>query len=229
MEKQASAGPEGFIETATLDDGAQTSVGEPETIQGPRLTPSTPKTSTDRRDVEISDEPAADVQAAEADVEEIKVSGNATSPTRSAIIGRVGLAGAKEAPNGVGSEQRLPTSKAGTGSIIDTEVGSASGVQNDHTSPTSHDLVNPDDVKESGEVEEPEMPRSAPSPFGRIGHPGAGSGKRELETGNANAIATSKDKEEKSGSKAEIKWNEEELKRDPAKTIEAPDSKRKEE
>jgi hypothetical protein len=219
--------PRGAAQAEDLASGSGNgTTAQNATAEGPDLTPSTPPPAKHREQFEEEpvEDPIIEPHTAETEIEETKVSGDGTGPERSAIIGRVGLAGAREAPNGIGSDQQhskvdvLPDANA-TNGVSDDNIPDDSSPQ--------HRLVNPDDINESGEVEEPEMPRSAPSPspFGRIGHPGAG--KHELESGNPTAVK--EDKEDKgTEGKREIKWNEEELKRDPAKTITAPDSKRKE-
>lgn len=118
-----------------------------------------------------------------------------------------------------------PTSPAGSKSMNEPTMSSVDSLK---------------EVKQAGEVEEPETPRSAPAtapapdsgpgpsgPFGRIGHPGAE--RHELESPNSVSTTenTGDDKERNGGEdgKVGIKWNEDELKRDPAKTIISPDTK----
>lgn len=88
-----------------------------------------------------------------------------------------------------------------------------------------------EEVKQAGEVEEPESARSAPppaanplGPFGRIGHPGAG--KHEMESPNPTLEGRGEQSGEDLGDKVEIEWNEGELKRDEAKTIVSPNAKK---
>jgi hypothetical protein len=219
--------------TPTPDGKRELPADDNDTITS--LAPSTPHPTVGERyggqpNSELEIEPQGEVP----DLEETKVPGNepsspsTTEATRAAIIGRVGLAGAREAPNGHAAGERETRTITSPADTID--------VTSETTKPTALEsrasaVVNPDDLKESGEVEDPESPRSAPPPphdsksslFGRIGHPGAG--RHELE--QANEASVPKDDQEKK-EKVDIKWNEEELKRDPGKTIVSPDTKRKE-
>jgi hypothetical protein len=145
---------------------------------------------------------------------------------RSAIIGRVGLAGAREAPtpSELGSTARETVKTAS-----ENDHGNEGGDKlNGNKIEGAHDLESPVDIiheQSNTTVEEPEMPRSAPSPFGRIGHAGGQAGKHELEKPNPDAILAGG--ETRNGRK-EVEWNEEELKRDPAKTIVSPNTHFKE-
>jgi hypothetical protein len=222
--------------TPTPDGKRELPADDDDTITS--LAPSTPHPTVGepyggQPNSELEIEPQGEVP----DLEETKVPGNepstpsTTENSRAAIIGRIGLAGAREAPNGQATEERetgTTTSPVNKHGSIEADSSMTKSTAAESSSPA---VVNPDDLKESGEVEDPESPRSAPPPphgsksslFGRIGHPGAG--RHELE--QANEASVPKDDQEKK-EKVEIKWNEEELKRDPGKTIVSPDTKRKE-
>jgi len=161
---------------------------------------------------------------------------------RAAIIGRVGLAGAREAPTPP-ERDRSPNHERNTDDTPDDDpdgqtknVDSTDDKEQSGSNDAAHESLlarlHPGDIDASGHVAEPEMPRSAPSPdqkenpakniFGRIGHPGARPGAHELESPNPRSDSTDEKKEE--GSRKETEWHEEELRRDPAKTIVAPDA-----
>lgn len=108
--------------------------------------------------------------------------------------------------------------------------------------PTLTEVDSLEEVKQAGEVEEPELPRSAPpppppasasaptanpsGPFGRIGHPGAGS--HEMEAPNPDQ-AERRDQDPAPAQKTvgiQIEWNDNELKRDEAKTIVSPSARK---
>jgi hypothetical protein len=164
---------------------------------------------------------------------------------RAAIIGRVGLAGAREAPTASedindastidqkrdSSETPITTPADDHDDILDTNNEEASAPTESLDKALLAGL-HPGDIDSSGHVEDPEMPRSAPSPdqnanptrnpFGRIGHPGAGAGKHELESPNPKTDSVAEKKSDTP--KKETEWHEEELKRDTAKTIVSPDA-----
>jgi hypothetical protein len=163
--------------------------------------------------------------------------GGSEETPRAAIIGRVGLAGAREAPSAleepntsldrtVIESTKTPIANANGDNAAEAEP--ATTTENGDRSPIAR--LHPDDIDASGHVADPEMPRSAPSSdqttnpaknlFGRIGHPGAKAGGNELESPNpSNSTNEKKDDRPK-----ETEWHEEELKRDPAKTIVSPDA-----
>jgi len=182
-----------------------------------------------------SQEEAGDSEAVEME----ERAGASEGTPRAAIIGRVGLAGAREAPRALEEPNTSPvngqaeTTKAriandnANGDItIEAEPANAPG--NGDKSPIAR--LHPDDIDASGHVADPEMPRSAPSSdqttssarnlFGRIGHPGAKAGVHELESPNPSNSTDGK----KDDTPKEMEWHEEELKRDPAKTIVSPDA-----
>lgn len=178
-------------------------------------------------------------------------------------IGRLGLAAAREAPKADEDAQSVPTPAPApapartelpaeqhddkpfaitkeTEQVTPTKPNSAVDdllPESSSDAPIDH-VDSLEEVKQAGEVEEPEIARSAPDsgpnandrpaneatpsgPFGRIGHPGAKGG-REMESPNPVHLSAS-------SAAVGIKWNEDELKRDPAKTIVSPDVNKKSE
>jgi hypothetical protein len=195
--------------------------------------PRTPSSSTrhanyddDQDAVETVTKPESD--AVEGGHPETSASDDISDPPhaeRSAIIGRVGLAGAREAP----APSELETTARETAKTAnENDYGNEGGDKLGNKIEGVDDLESPVDIiheQSNTTVEEPEMPRSAPSPFGRIGHAGGQAGKHELEKPNPDAkLAGGK----KRDGEKEVEWNEEELKRDPAKTIVSPDTHLKE-
>jgi hypothetical protein len=161
-------------------------------------------------------------------------------PGRSAIIARVGLAGAREAPSPVPAstsnediqsapvvtEQPVEDVDAND-EVHDTTIDQTAPSQPDADGNTTLlDQVDPRDIDEFGQIAEPEVSRSASNPFGRIGHPGAGTKANELETPKSQPDSAKVTPKKAGSYKEEIKWNEEELKRDPGKTIVSPDVNR---
>jgi hypothetical protein len=181
-----------------------------------------------------SQEKAGDPEALE-----MEKSGEASEETpRAAIIGRVGLAGAREAPSALEEPNTSPvhdqvestkTPIANANGDNTAEAEPATTTENGGRLPIAR--LHPDDIDASGHVADPEMPRSAPSSdqttkpaknlFGRIGHPGAKAGGNELESPNPKSDTIN---EKKDDTPQEVEWHEEELKRDPAKTIVSPDA-----
>ena len=158
---------------------------------------------------------------------------------RASIIGRVGLAGAREAPraledpntssvSGQSEPTKAPIANDNVNGDNAIEAEAATAPEIGDKSPIAR--LHPDDIDASGHVADPEMPRSAPSSdqttsparnlFGRIGHPGAKAGVHELESPNPSNSTDGK----KDDTPKEMEWHEEELKRDPAKTIVSPDA-----
>jgi hypothetical protein len=192
----------------------------------------------DDEDTQLDVENQNQEKAGESEVVEKQESGGASEETpRAAIIGRVGLAGAREAPSALEKPNTSPvhcqaestkTPLANVNGDNAAEAEPATTTENGDRSPIAR--LHPDDIDASGHVADPEMPRSAPSSdqttnpaknlFGRIGHPGAKAGGNELESPNpSNSTNEKKDDRPK-----ETEWHEEELKRDPAKTIVSPDA-----
>jgi hypothetical protein len=177
-------------------------------------------------------------EAGESEAVEKEKSGETSEETpRAAIIGRVGLAGAREAPSALEEPNtsldrtevestKTPIANANGDNAAEAEP--ATTTENGGRSPIAR--LHPDDIDASGHVADPEMPRSAPSSdqttnsaknfFGRIGHPGAKAGGNELESPNP----LSSTNEKKDDTPKDMEWHEEELKRDPAKTIVSPDA-----
>lgn len=174
----------------------------------------------------------------EATEEEMKEESEQTP--RAAIIGRVGLAGAREAPSPLEEPNTSPVQNRAESAKTHIVNANANGDQSAEMEPTAtiengdrsfiaH--LHPDDIDASGRVIDPEMPRSAPSPdqtasparnlFGRIGHPGAKAGGNELESPNLKSDTTDEKKDDKH---RDTEWHAEELKRDSAKTIVSPDA-----
>jgi hypothetical protein len=164
---------------------------------------------------------------------------------RAAIIGRVGLAGAREAPTtseDINDTSTIDQKRDSSETPITTPADDNDENPNTNDAEASAPTgaldkallagLHPGDIDSSGHVEDPEMPRSAPSPdqnanptrnpFGRIGHPGAGAGKHELESPNPKSDSVAEKKSDTS--KKETEWHEEELQRDTAKTIVSPDA-----
>jgi hypothetical protein len=155
---------------------------------------------------------------------------------RAAIIGRVGLAGAREAPQPLeGSQEGAPAHAVSESAQTDAPGDDAPKLS-ETTEDVDPDLIarlHPGDIDASGHIADPEMPRSAPSPghdpnpsrnlFGRIGHPGSSTKAHELESPNPKSDSESTAKQQVVAPK-DTQWNEEELKRDPAKTIISPDA-----
>lgn len=201
-----------------------------------------PRTPSPTRQIAASDTVEAEVENApipESSTEDD--TSRSTEPGRAAIIGRIGLAGAREAPASASTSdeanQSLPIETKtkqpvenvsehdeADGDNVGLSAQAPSGAAEDTT---LLDRVDPRDIDADGQVDAPEVSRSASNPFGRIGHPGAGGRPRELETPNPDPVSKpsqAKGTEEKDeAGKKDIKWNEEELKRDPGKTIVSPD------
>ena len=169
------------------------------------------------------------------------VASRSTEPGRAAIIGRVGLAGAREAPAAASTsdeaDQSLPIETKTKQPIEnvnehDEANGDNAGLSGQAPSGAAENTtllgqVDPRDIDANGQVEEPEVSRSASNPFGRIGHPGAGAKTNALETPNPDSVSKPSQghgtEEKDEAGKKDIRWNEEELKRDPGKTIVSPD------
>jgi hypothetical protein len=222
---------------------AETEIEKDNTIEPvePRTPSPRPRNLVD--DDDEAEQPNIEVESQEeaGDSEAVEKEGRAGASEgnpRAAIIGRVGLAGAREAPSASGKTNtspvhdqaaptKTPTANANGDNAV--EAKPVTTTENGGRSPIVR--LHPDDIDASGHVADPEMPRSAPSSdqttnpaknlFGRIGHPGAKAGGTELESPNPKP--NTKDVE-KDDTPKEMKWNDEELKRDPAKTIVSPDA-----
>ena len=223
-------------------------VTEPEMENANAIEPVEPRTPSPRPrnvvdDDDEAEQPNIEVEsqeeAGDSEAVEKQKSGEASEETpRAAIIGRVGLAGAREAPSALEEHntsldrtevESTSTPIANANGDNAAEAEPATTTENDDRSPIAR--LHPDDIDASGHVADPEMPRSAPSSdqttnpaktlFGRIGHPGAKAGGHELEGPNPKSDTTN---EKKDDTPKEMEWHEEELKRDPAKTIVSPDA-----
>lgn len=201
-----------------------------------------PRTPSPTRQIAASDTVEAEVENAPIpDSSTEDVTTRSTEPGRAAIIGRVGLAGAREAPASASTsneaDQSLPIetkTKQPIENVNEHDEADGDNVGLSAQAPsgaaentTLLDQVDPRDIDANGQVEEPEVSRSASNPFGRFGHPGAGAKTNELETPNPDLASKSSQtrgtEEKNEAGKKDIKWNEEELKRDPGKTIVSPD------
>jgi len=190
--------------------------------------------------IDVDQESQEQVGDTEEATEEEMREGESEQTPRAAIIGRVGLAGAREAPSPLEEPSTSPVHDRAISTKTPIVHANADGGQSAEMEPTAtiengdksfiaH--LHPDDIDASGRVMDPEMPRSAPSPdqtaspardlFGRIGHPGAKAGGNELESPNPKSDTTDEKKDDRP---RDTEWHEKELKRDPAKTIVSPDA-----
>ena len=226
-------------------------VAEPELEEDNAMEPVEPRTPSPRPrklgddedeggQIDVDQESQEQVGDTEEATEEEMREGESEQTPRAAIIGRVGLAGAREAPSPLEEPSTSPVHDRAISTKTPIVHANADGGQSAEMEPTAtiengdksfiaH--LHPDDIDASGRVMDPEMPRSAPSPdqtaspardlFGRIGHPGAKAGGNELESPNPKSDTTDEKKDDRP---RDTEWHEKELKRDPAKTIVSPDA-----
>jgi len=234
------------VKAPTGEPVAEPELKEDDTIEPvePRTPSPRPRNLADDEDeggqIDVEQENQEQIGDTEEATEEEMKEGESEQTPRAAIIGRVGLAGAREAPSPLEGSNTSPLHDRAESAKTLIVNANANGNQSAETEPTTiiengdksyiaH--LHPDDIDASGRVMDPEMPRSAPSPdqtasparnlFGRIGHPGAKAGGNELESPNPKSDTTDEKKDDRP---RDTEWHEEELKRDPAKTIVSPDA-----